>query len=127
MAADRSELDRIHIRDLHLRCMIGTHEEERREKQDVLINVTLHGNLAAASKSYRIADTVDYEAIEQRIIAMVERSSCFLIEHLAERITEVCLEDARIERVVVSVDKPGALPFARSVAVEIVRDRRAGD
>ena len=63
MAADRSELDRIHIRDLQLKCMIGTHEEERREKQDVLINVTLHGNLAAASKSDRIADTVNYEAI----------------------------------------------------------------
>jgi dihydroneopterin aldolase/D-erythro-7,8-dihydroneopterin triphosphate epimerase len=42
---------------------------------------------------------------------------------LAQRIADICLEDERIERVEVTVEKPGALRFARTVAVRIVRDR----
>lgn len=126
MAADSGKLDKIHIRDLHLRCVIGTNEQERHEKQDVLINIALHTDLRAAGKSDRIEDTVDYRAVKKGVIAMVEQSSCLLLEHLAERIAQICLADARVERAIVSVDKPGALRFARSVAVEIVRDRPAG-
>ena len=120
-------MDIIFIRDLRIDTLIGIYDWERTRRQDVLINITLHADLTAAGKSDRMADTVDYEAIEQRVVAVVEQSSCLLIERLAERIAEVCLAHARTERVVVSVDKPGALPFTRSVAVEIVRDRRAGD
>ena len=126
MGGDCKQLDRIHIRDLSLRCVIGAYEEERREKQDVVINITLYADLKAAGRSDRMADTVDYKAAKKRVVAMVEQSSCHLVEHLAERIAGACLEDARVERVTVSVDKPGALRFARSVAVEITRDRETG-
>ncbi len=56
---------------------------------------------------------------------MVEASSFNLIETLAEKIAEVCLEDARVRRADVTVEKPGALRFARTVAVEITRFGRA--
>ena len=123
MATAPDSLDKIHIRDLHLRCIIGTFEEERRAKQDVVINITLYADLKPAGRSDRLEDTVDYKALKKRVIALVEDSSCRLLEHLAERIAEVCLSEAHIRRVSVTADKPGALRFARSVAVEIVRDR----
>ena len=115
--------DQIHIRDLHLRCVIGIYEDERRTKQDVMINVTLYADCRAAGQSDRIEDTVDYKTIKKRVIAMVEASDYFLVERLAERITELCLENERVHAARVVVDKPGALRFARSVAVEIVRTR----
>ena len=124
MAGQQSNLDKIHIRDLHSRCIIGTTTEERRERQDVLINITLYARLKPAGESDHIGDTVDYKAVKKRVLAIVEESSCCLVEHLAERIAEACLIDGRVQRVNVSVDKPGALRFARSVAVEIVRDQR---
>jgi len=116
-------LDQIHIRDLLLRCVLGVYDEERREKQDVNINITLWADLRKACQSDCIDDTVDYKAIKKRVIAMVEESSCFLVERLAERIAEICLENPRVARVNVAVEKPGALRFARTVAVEIVRQR----
>lgn len=125
---DNPPLDRIHIRDLLLRCTIGVYDEERREKQDVVINVTLHADLREACGSDRIEDTVDYKAIKKRIIAMVDGSAFFLVERLAERIAEICLEAPRILRVDVSVDKPGALRFARTVGIRITRERaRSGE
>lgn len=123
MGSDRQDLDRIHIRDLALRCVIGLYEDERREKQDVVINITLYADLGKACRSDDVGDTVDYKIIKKNVIALVEQSSCRLIEHLAEQIAQTCLADPRVVRVSVCVDKPAALRFTRSVAVEIVRER----
>ena len=116
--------DRIHIRDLTLRCIIGIYPEERRERQDVVINLILETDLAPAAASDQIADTVDYKGLKKQIIALVEGSAFNLIETLADRIAALALADARVRRVTVTVDKPGALRFARSVAVEITRTRQ---
>jgi FolB domain-containing protein len=119
-------MDRIFIKDLLVRCAIGVDEEERREKQDVVINVSLHADLANAGQSDRFEDAVDYRAVKKRIIGMAESSQYHLVEALAQRIAEICLEDARVQSVCVSVEKPSALRFARSVGVEIVRSRDRG-
>ncbi len=119
-----AETDQIRIKDLRLRCVIGTYPQERRRKQDVVIQVRMDADLAAASRSDRIEDTVDYEAVEKRIIGAVETSSYQLIERLAGRIAQVCLEEPRVRAVEVEVAKPGALRFARTVSVVIRRKRR---
>jgi FolB domain-containing protein len=126
MTAGIDKLDKIHIRDLQIRCIIGINEEERLKKQDVLINITLYADLSKAGKTDSIEDTVDYKSIKNQVIDMVEKSSCLLLEHLAERIAQICLDDKRIKRTVITVDKPGALRFARSVAVEIIREQQNG-
>jgi len=120
----RPALDKIHIRDIALRCIIGVGDDERREKQDVIISVTLHADLAQAGRTDDFADTVDYKAVKQRIVALVEGSRYFLIEALAEAVARACLEFDRVEQVDVTVEKPGALRFARTVAVEISRRRQ---
>ena len=118
-------MDKIYIRDLALRCIIGVYPEERREKQDVIINLTLVCDHAAAAKSDQIKDAVDYKTTKQRVIKLVEASSFSLLEALAEKIAATCLENSKVDGVTVTVDKPGALRFARSVAVEITRMRNA--
>ena len=118
-------MDRILISDLLVRCIIGVRDEERREKQDVVINLSLFTDLAKPGKSDRIEDAVDYSAVKKRILRMVENSQFFLVEALAEAIAEICLEQPAISRVQVRVEKPSALRFARSVGVEIMRERRS--
>ena len=117
------ELDQIHIRDLTCRCIVGINPEERTNLQDVRINVTLHADLTQACLSDRIEDTVDYKGVKQSILALVESSDCYLIERLSQRIADVCLQDPRVQAVRVTLDKPGALRFAQSVAVDIFRRR----
>jgi dihydroneopterin aldolase/D-erythro-7,8-dihydroneopterin triphosphate epimerase len=114
--------DRIHIRDLRLRCIIGVFDYERTEKQDVILNVTMHTDLSGAGRSDDLRDTVDYKAVKKDIMQAVEASEFQLVERLAERVAEIVLSHG-VERVDVTVDKPGALRFARSVAVEITRTR----
>jgi dihydroneopterin aldolase/D-erythro-7,8-dihydroneopterin triphosphate epimerase len=115
--------DLILIRDLLLRTIIGINPEERRNRQDVLINITLYADTRAAGLSDDIADAVNYRTITKRVISLVEGSQFYLVEKMAAEITAVCLEDPRVERARVRVEKPGALRFARSVGVEIERGR----
>ena len=120
-------LDKIHIRDLLQRSIIGIYDEERREKQDIIINITLHADLRAAGRSDRIEDTVDYKGIKQSVLALTEESTFYLVERLAEAIAQRCLEESLVQRVDVVIDKPHALRFARSVAVAVTRDREGDD
>jgi len=114
-------VDRIYIRDLTLRCIIGVYPEERREKQDVVINIVLECDHAPAARSDNLDDAVDYKGLKKQVIKLVEASEFNLIETLADRIVRLCLENGRVLRATVTVDKPAALRFARSVAVEISR------
>lgn len=116
-------LDRIHVRDLTCRCIVGINPEERVNKQDIVINITLEADLNSACRSDDINDTVDYKRVKQAILRLVESSEYFLIESLAQAIADVCFQEPRVQIVHVCVDKPGALRFARSVAVEITRRR----
>lgn len=117
-------MDRIHIRDLLLRADIGVFEWEHGKPQDVVLNITLHADLSQAMASDQLDDTVDYKGLKQSIITLVDSKRFALVERLASEVADLCLLDARVRQVDVIVDKPGALRYARSVAVEISREQR---
>ncbi len=118
-------MDHILINDLAARCIIGVDQEERRDKQDVLINLALCADLTKAGKTDRFEDTVDYREIKKRIVVMVENSRYYLVEALAEAVSEICLSNPKVVEVKVKVEKPSALRFARTVGVEITRSRKS--
>jgi dihydroneopterin aldolase/D-erythro-7,8-dihydroneopterin triphosphate epimerase len=115
--------DTIQIKDLLVRTIIGINEEERHNKQDVVINMTLYTDHTAAGASDDIADTVNYKTIAKQTIKLVEESQFYLVEKMAQEIVTLCLADSRVQRAVVTVEKPGALRFARSVGVTVDRSR----
>ncbi len=119
-----SNPDRILIRELRFRCIVGINPEERRERQDVVVDLDLFADCRAAGASDEMADAVDYKAVKKAVLAMGEASECRLVECLATRIAQVCLGcDERIRGVRVELRKPAALRFARTVGVEITRRR----
>lgn len=115
--------DRVFIHDLAIRCIVGVDESERREKQDVLVHLTLHTDLRQAGRTDALENTVDYRALKKRLLHLAEESRFRLIEALAQSIADECLRDERVEQVEVVVEKPGALRFARTVGVQITRGR----
>ncbi len=116
-------MDKIRIEDLQFRCIIGVNDHERHEKQDVVLNLCLHIDLRRAGQTDDIRDTLDYKDLKLAIRDFVESSQFLLLERLAEGIAAICLQRDTVQKVVVRVDKPGALRSARTVAVEIERHR----
>jgi FolB domain-containing protein len=114
-------MDRIVIRDLLVRGIIGINEEERRERQDVLVNLEMWTDTRAAADADDIAAAVNYRSVCKKVVALIEGSSYLLVERLASEIARLVLTQFAVARIRVRVEKPGALRFARSVGVEIER------
>lgn len=117
-------MDKIIIKDLLLRGIIGINPEERVKQQDILINVVMFADIRRAAGSDDIADAVDYKTTTKRIIDHVEASSDFLVERLVTDIARLILaENPQVAKVQVRLEKPTALRFAQSVGIEIERSR----
>jgi len=116
--------DRIEIKDLLVRGVVGLNEDERRKRQDILVNLTLVTDIRGPGASDSIEGSCNYRTVSKSIIRMVEASSFFTVEKLATEIARLVLEDFTVEEVTVTVEKPGALRFARSVGVTITRNRK---
>lgn len=116
-------MDKIIIKDLLLRGIIGINPDERVRKQDILLNITLYTDIRRAAASDDIADAANYKTISKRVIEYVESSEHLLVERLVTEIARIILTEFPISRARVRVEKPGALRFAKSVGIEIDRQR----
>lgn len=120
MTGPRPE-DRINIKDLLVRGIVGVNDEERRKRQDILVNLTLVTDTRKAAETDDLEDSCNYRTVSKAVIALVEGSEFFTVEKLAAVIARKVLENGGITEVTVTVEKPGALRFARSVGVTITR------
>jgi FolB domain-containing protein len=116
-------MDKIIIKDLVARGVIGISETEREKPQEILINITIYADLEKVAQTDAIEDTVNYRTIAKRALAHAESSRRFTVEALANDIADLCLEDTGVHKVCVRVEKPGAVRFSRSVGVEVERSR----
>ena len=115
--------DRVIIKDLLVRGILGINDWEREQKQDIVINLVLFTDLQPAGQSDDIAATVNYRTVAKRVIEHVEGATRFTAEALAHDIATICLAQERVRGARVRVEKPGAVRFAASVGVEIERFR----
>lgn len=116
--------DRVFIRDLLVRGIVGINPDERTKPQDVLVNVIMWTDTRRAGQSDDIDDAVNYRTVAKQIIHHVETGDPELVERLVAELADIVLaSDERIERVEISLEKPGALRFAKSVGVTIQRSR----
>ncbi|HHB90571.1 MAG TPA: FolB domain-containing protein, partial [Anaerolineae bacterium] len=62
-----THLDQIFIKDLLVRGILGINPDERVNRQDILINVTLWADTRPAARSDAIDDAVNYRTISKAI------------------------------------------------------------
>ena len=116
-------MDKVLVKDLLVRGVIGVSDRERAEPQDILINIVLYMDTSVAGATDRIEDSVSYSVVARKVFGLVEKAHRYTVEALAEDIAHLCLLEEKVQRVMVRVEKPDAVRFARSVGVEIERGR----
>jgi len=114
----------IKIKNLHLRTFIGFKEWEREKKQDILVNLELVIQDETAVRTDMVSDSVDYKKIKYSIVDSVEQGSFNLLERLAGHILDIVMENEKVARATVELDKPHALRFADSVSIVLSRERK---
>jgi FolB domain-containing protein len=114
-------MDKIFIKDLIARGIIGINDWEREKPQEILINITVFTDTRPAAESDDLADCVDYRALAKKAQNYAETAARFTVEALANDLAEICLEQRGVKKAIVRVEKPGAVRFSKSVGVEIER------
>ena len=116
-------MDKITIKNILARGIIGVNDWEREKSQDILITLDIYTANRKATAPDDIKECVDYSDVAKKVIKHAENSKRYTLEALAEDIAELCLEDPRVLKTTVRVEKPGAVRFTQSVGVEIERSR----
>lgn len=116
-------MDKVFIKDLMIRGVIGISERERSQAQDIVVSVTMYTDITRGSQTDNIDHCVNYRTVAKSIIAHVEKAARYTVEALAQDIADICLKTENVEKVKVMVEKPRAVRFSRSVGVEITRSK----
>ena len=116
-------MDKTFIKDLKVRGIIGINDWEREQIQDMLINIEVFSDTRRAAETDNIEDCVNYKTLAKRVQAHAETAKRLTVEALANDIAKLCLQEEGAQKVIVRVEKPGAVRFSNSVGVEVERSR----
>ena len=113
-------MSHITIIDLEVFCRVGVSDDERAKPQRLLVSVDMEYDFSSAAVSDRIARTIDYFEVSQRLIRFGERQGWRIIESLATEMAEKILAEFRPQSVTVEVKK-FPIPEARYVSVTVTK------
>ena len=120
-----ADLPVIQLRGLRLMCLCGALPEEHSRRQPYELDIDVSADVDAATQSDRLADTIDYGGLLDRIEQVAASERFDLFERMAQRIAEVVLEDHRVESVAIELRKlrPPVTQDLASSGIRLVRRR----
>ena len=117
-------MDIIFLREIRLDARIGIYKREKTITQTVEIDLDIALPDERVFKSGKVADTIDYAVVIERIRAVLVEQHYGLVESLAEHIAQILLAEFHSPWVRVSIAKIGAQRSARRVGVVIERGKK---
>ena len=93
---ERTNVDRLFVRELRVEAIIGFWEWERRVKQIVSIDLEIATDAKAAARADAVEAALNYERLAERVLEFVGASEFKLVETLAEAIAKIVV--ARVRR-----------------------------
>src|SRR5436190_5581847 len=104
--------DKIIIKDLDVRTILGADYWGRVKKQSVIINLVLYKDVSQAGQTDRLPLSINYSTVCKEVTAFAEKTSHESAEALAESIAKICIKDCNAPKVTVRVEKLQALLHA---------------
>ena len=115
-------LRHVFVRGLTVQARLGVYAHEKIQSQRVVINIDLSvrdPHAPAMEGPDELSRVVDYGVVAETARRIACAGHVRLAETLAERIAIAMLDDVRILRARVSVEKPDVLPDVTSVGVVV--------
>ncbi|ALO34804.1 D-erythro-7,8-dihydroneopterin triphosphate epimerase [Colwellia sp. MT41] len=111
----------IYVEKLEIYAILGITDEERENKQKLIIDYWIDTDISKAMMSDDIADCVNYRTVNKEILSVVLNSSYNTIERLLGILLELILSFDGALHAKIKIAKPGALRYAKSVSVTAER------
>lgn len=121
LLAQNVTMDIIFIQGLKIDTVIGIYDWERKIRQNIVLDIEMSTDIRAASKTDHIDQALDYKAVSKRLIDFVQNSEYQLVETLAEKITQIVLQEFEVTWIKLILNKGEVLTGAQGVGVIIER------
>ncbi len=128
IASAAAGLRHVFLHDIRLDAQIGAYAHERGRTQKVRIDVDLAVEDDGANPLSQtpvghedLSRVVDYAQVAAKVRRIVAAGHILLVETLAERIAEACLQDRRVQLARVRVEKMSIFNDIGAAGVEIER------
>jgi dihydroneopterin aldolase/2-amino-4-hydroxy-6-hydroxymethyldihydropteridine diphosphokinase/dihydropteroate synthase/2-amino-4-hydroxy-6-hydroxymethyldihydropteridine diphosphokinase/dihydropteroate synthase len=116
-------MDKIVVKNLQVRNIIGVDSWERIKRQPLNITITIAIDVSRSGKDDLLANSVNYGTVTKVVTEFSEKTSYRSIEALALGIARVCVVKFGVSKITVRIEKPRALLHAASAGVEITRTK----
>ena len=114
-------MDTIFIRELRLEAGVGIYRRERNTRQMVQFDLEIGLPSSHAATTDKVADTIDYAVVIERISAELAARHFGLVETLADHVAHTILKEFGAPWVKVSVAKLGVMRNVKLVGVTVER------
>lgn len=118
-------MDIVFIRGLKIDCIIGIYDWERETRQTLYFDIEMANDNRIPAASDDIKDALNYKSISKRLHEFVSQSEFQLVETLAERCSEIIINEFHVPWLRLTLNKKGAVSIADDVGVIIERGVKA--
>ena len=113
--------DTLSIEQLTVYTTIGVHPWEKKISQKLVLDIQISFDVKKAAAQDDLNEPLDYTAITQTIADFLSTHRFNLIETAAEQVATLLKEKFSIGALTLRLEKPGAIPQAKTVAICIAR------
>ena len=114
-------MDIIFLHGIKANCVVGVWEWEKQITQKIIVDLDVSADIAISAASDELSDTLNYKAVAEAVIEMLEASRFQLIETMAEEVATLVMTDFSVSWIKVRINKGGAVKHVRNVGVQIER------
>ena len=116
-------MDKIVLTDFRVDAVIGIWDWEKRNPQNISIDLEMQTDTKKTSQSDSIEDALDYKAVSKRAKQFIQDSQFNLIETLAENLAQIILKEFDVQWLRLSISKPYAIRDSKNIGVCIERTK----
>ncbi len=117
-------MDTVFIEGLRVDAKIGVYGWERNIRQPLIFDLQMSFDLKQAGLSDDVADALDYGAVSELVVVLVEASDFQLIEAVAEKVMEQLFQSFAMTEIDLTLRKPTAVRKAQAVGIRLKRSRQ---
>jgi len=114
----------IKIKNLRLKTIIGVYEWEQSIAREIIINIEIETDHRVSMQSDNIEDALDYDIIVAKIKKFIGANHFKLVERMVLKVIDLIMEDKRIKKCQLEIDKVGAIDDIDSFSVTQIRERK---
>ena len=117
-------MDIVFIKQLEVISQIGVYEWEKSVQQKLYFDLEMAFDNKPAAKDDDINLALNYFCVSETVNAFAQNHQFELLETMAERVAALIMRQFSVPWIRLTLHKPGALPKAQSLGVQIERGNR---